>query len=90
MVRRCGLDSVDSGQGSEAGSCEHGNEPSGSINGDNFLASRSTVSLTRGGCALGISWLLLLLLLICLILVRTKIMSYIDKNFYIYSVNSLS
>jgi hypothetical protein len=36
-VARCGLDSSDSGQGPVAGSCEHGNEPSGSIKGGKFL-----------------------------------------------------
>jgi hypothetical protein len=36
-VGRCGLDSSDSGYGPAAGSCEHGNEPSGSIKGREFL-----------------------------------------------------
>jgi hypothetical protein len=36
-VRRCGLDSSGSGQGPVAGSCEHGNEPLGSIKGEEFL-----------------------------------------------------
>jgi hypothetical protein len=35
---RCGLDSSGSGHGPVAGSCEHGNEPSGSIiKGGEFL-----------------------------------------------------
>jgi hypothetical protein len=36
MGRR-GLDSSGSGQGPVAGCCEHGNEPSGSIKGGEFL-----------------------------------------------------
>jgi len=35
----CGLDSSCSGQGLVAGSCEHDNESSGSINGGNYLTS---------------------------------------------------
>jgi hypothetical protein len=34
---RFGLDSSDSEQGPVAGNCEHGNEPSGSIKGREFL-----------------------------------------------------
>jgi hypothetical protein len=37
MVGRCGLDSSGSGQGPVVGSCEHGNYPSGSIKGGEFL-----------------------------------------------------
>jgi hypothetical protein len=33
---RCGLNSLDFGQGPVVGSCEHGNEPSGSIKGEQF------------------------------------------------------
>jgi hypothetical protein len=36
-VRVCGLDSLGSEQGPVAGFCEHGNEPSGSIKGREFL-----------------------------------------------------
>jgi hypothetical protein len=36
-VRRCGLDSSGLGQGPVAGSCEDGNEPSGSIKDGAFL-----------------------------------------------------
>jgi len=36
-VRRCGLDASGSGQETVAGSCEHSNEPSGSIKGGEFL-----------------------------------------------------
>jgi len=36
-VGYCGLDSSGSGQGPAAGSCQHGNEPSGSIKGKEFL-----------------------------------------------------
>jgi hypothetical protein len=36
-VWRCGLTSSGSGWGPVAGSCEHGNEPSGSIKGREFL-----------------------------------------------------
>jgi hypothetical protein len=35
-VRRRGLDSSGSGHGPEAGSCEHGKEPSGSLVGGEF------------------------------------------------------
>jgi hypothetical protein len=34
---RCGLDASSSGQGPVAGSCEHGNERSGSVKGGIFL-----------------------------------------------------
>jgi hypothetical protein len=34
---KCGLDSSDSVQGPVAGSCEHGNDPSGSIKDGVFL-----------------------------------------------------
>jgi hypothetical protein len=34
---KCGVDSSGSGWGPVAGSCEHGNEPSGSIKGGEFL-----------------------------------------------------
>jgi hypothetical protein len=33
----CGLVASDSGQGPVVGSCEHGTEPSGSLNGKEFL-----------------------------------------------------
>jgi hypothetical protein len=36
-VVRVGLDSVGLGFGPVAGCCKHGNEPSGSINGGEFL-----------------------------------------------------
>jgi hypothetical protein len=36
-VGSCGLDSSDPGYGPVAGSCEHGNESSGSIKGRKFL-----------------------------------------------------
>jgi hypothetical protein len=36
-VRRCGLDASGSGQGPAADTCEHVNEPSGSIKGGEFL-----------------------------------------------------
>jgi hypothetical protein len=36
-VGSCGLDSSGSGWGPMAGSCEHGNERSGSIKGGEFL-----------------------------------------------------
>jgi hypothetical protein len=36
-VGRCELDASGSGQGPMAGSCEHGNEPMGSIKGQEFL-----------------------------------------------------
>jgi hypothetical protein len=37
MAGRCGLHSSDSGQKSVAGCSEHGNKPSGSVNGGKFL-----------------------------------------------------
>jgi hypothetical protein len=37
MVGRCGLNSFGSGEGPVVGPCEHGNEPSGSIKGREFL-----------------------------------------------------
>jgi hypothetical protein len=40
-VGRCELDASGSGQGPVAGCCEHGNEPSGSIKGGEFLDSLS-------------------------------------------------
>jgi hypothetical protein len=36
-VERCSLDSSNSGQGPVAGSCEHGNEPLGSVKYGEFL-----------------------------------------------------
>jgi hypothetical protein len=36
-VGGCGLDSSGSGQSQVAGSCEHGNNPSGSVKGGDFL-----------------------------------------------------
>jgi hypothetical protein len=36
-VGRCGLDESGSRQGPVVSSCEHGNEPSGSIKGGEFL-----------------------------------------------------
>jgi len=36
-MRRCELDSYDSEYGPVIGSCEHGNEPSGSIKGGDFF-----------------------------------------------------
>jgi hypothetical protein len=33
----CGLDAPGSGQGEVAGFCEHGNEPSGSMKGGEFI-----------------------------------------------------
>jgi hypothetical protein len=37
-VGECGLDSTNSGYRPVAGSCEHGNEPSGSIKGEEFTS----------------------------------------------------
>jgi hypothetical protein len=36
-MERCGLDASGSGQRLVVGSCEHGNEPAGSIKGGEFL-----------------------------------------------------
>jgi hypothetical protein len=38
-VGRCGLDSSGSGQGTVVSSCEHSNEPLGSIKVENILTS---------------------------------------------------
>jgi hypothetical protein len=43
-VVRCGLDASGSGQGAVADCCRHGNEPSGSIKGGEFLDSLPIVS----------------------------------------------
>jgi len=43
---RCGLDSSGSGYGPVAGSCEHDNQPSGSIKGREFLDC-VTISFSR-------------------------------------------
>jgi hypothetical protein len=43
-MRECELDSSGSGQGPMAGSCEHDNEPSGSIKGGEFLDHPSVLS----------------------------------------------
>jgi hypothetical protein len=37
VVRRCGLDEYSLGEGPMAGCCEHGNEPSDSIKGGEFI-----------------------------------------------------
>jgi hypothetical protein len=34
---RCGLDASASGQGPVSGACEHGNEPLGSIKGEEYV-----------------------------------------------------
>ena len=43
----CGLDGVGSGQGQVAGTCEYGDEPSGSKNAENFLTSCRTSQLLK-------------------------------------------
>jgi len=48
----CELDSAGSGQGLVVNSCEHGNEPSGSTNEWNFLASFTGSTLVHR-----VSWL---------------------------------
>jgi hypothetical protein len=46
MFGECGLDSSGSGQRPLAGSCEHDNEPSGSMkDGDSWLAERTVYLL---------------------------------------------
>jgi hypothetical protein len=47
MVQGCKLDSTGSGQGPEVGSSEHGNEPSCTIKGWEFLPSIVIISLSR-------------------------------------------
>jgi hypothetical protein len=46
-VGKCRLDSSGSGQRPVAGSCEHGNETSGSIMVGNFLSSWVTINFSR-------------------------------------------
>jgi hypothetical protein len=48
-LHRYGLDSSGSGQGPVAGSCEHGNEPSGFIKGREFLDQLRDYYLLRKG-----------------------------------------
>jgi len=48
-VEKCGLDSSGSRNGSSAGSCEYGNEPSVSVNDGEFLTGFSRRTLLRGG-----------------------------------------
>jgi hypothetical protein len=43
----CGLDSSGSGQEAVSGSCEHGNEPSGSTKGGEFLGYLSDYQLLK-------------------------------------------
>jgi hypothetical protein len=50
-VRRCGFDISDSGQGPVAGCCEYGNEPSGSIKGEEFLNKLSDLTSREGLCS---------------------------------------
>jgi hypothetical protein len=44
-----GINSFGSGQGPLAGSCEHGNEPSGSIKGEKFVGYLRDYQLLRKG-----------------------------------------
>jgi hypothetical protein len=48
MVGRCGLGASGSGYGPATGSCEHGNEPSSSIKGGEFLDQLSDYQLLKG------------------------------------------
>ena len=54
-MRGYGLDLAGSGWGQVAGSCDCGNEPSGSINAGNFLTSRKLVSFSRRTLLHGVS-----------------------------------
>jgi hypothetical protein len=47
-VGKCGLDSSGTGCGPVAGSCEHDNEPSGSIKAEEFLDYLSDYYLVKG------------------------------------------
>jgi hypothetical protein len=47
LVVSSGLDTFSSGQTTVVGSCEHGNEPSGSAKSGNFLTNQVTVGLSR-------------------------------------------
>jgi hypothetical protein len=50
-VGRCGLDASGSGQGTVLRSCEHGNEPSSSIKGGEFIDSLSACQLLKNDSA---------------------------------------
>jgi hypothetical protein len=50
-VEMCGLDASGSRQGSMASSCEHGNEPPGSIKGGEFLEYPSYYLLLKNDSA---------------------------------------
>jgi hypothetical protein len=49
-VERCGLNACGSGLGAVAGSCEHGNEPSGYIKYEEFLELLSDLASQEGLC----------------------------------------
>jgi len=49
-VGGCGLDSSGSGQGQVASCCEHGNEPSGTIKGREFIGYLSDCQLLKKDC----------------------------------------
>jgi hypothetical protein len=52
----CGLEAYGSEQGLATASCEHGNEPSGSMKGREFLDYLSDCYLLKKDSALGSSW----------------------------------
>jgi hypothetical protein len=52
MIGECGLDSSSSGYGSVTGFCEHGNEPSGSVEGGEYLRYLSALIAHEGLCSL--------------------------------------
>jgi hypothetical protein len=54
-VERCGIDSPGSGYGPVEGSCEHGNEPSGSRGGGDSLTSSVTTGFSRTTLFHGVS-----------------------------------
>jgi hypothetical protein len=56
-VGRCGVDASGSGYGLVAGSCQHGNEPSGSIKSGSCFASSVTISFSRRTVLRGVSCL---------------------------------
>jgi hypothetical protein len=58
----CGLDSSGSGKGPVARSCEHGNEPSGSVKVEGFPECPRTTGFARKAQLHGVSFLLQLIL----------------------------
>jgi hypothetical protein len=56
ILVRCGLDASHSGQGPVAGSCEHGNEPSGCVKGGGISLLAEWLSVSQEGLLCGVSF----------------------------------